>query len=347
MGEDKALLEIAGRKLLACIIEEMGGCFDEVLVVTRGERRYQGFPVRLVTDLIPGRGPLSGIHAALSCARHPYTVVVACDMPFVNGNAARFLLGEAEGYDAVIPLFRGRPEPLFAVYHKNCLQPVERCLEEGRLRVVDFLPDVRVKYVPETLFRNVALPEEVFFNVNYPEDLARARQMAAAKNAGARPPVLCIAGTSRAGKTTLIEGLIRELVARGYRVGTVKHCPHDITLDAAGKDSWRHAAAGAKVAAVDAPGQLAVFRAVECEMTLGDVIGYMTGVDLVLAEGYKHEAYPKLVVGGDAALLEELQEVLAVVAREAPAGIPVFAPDDYVGIADFIEERLLGRHKEA
>jgi len=347
MGKDKALLDIAGRKLLARVIEELDGCFAEVLIVTRGKRRYDGFPARLVADLIPGRGPLSGIHAALSYARYPYTMVVACDMPFVSRNLARLLLSEAEGYDAVIPLFRSRPEPLFAVYHKNCLEPVERCLQEGRLRAVDFHPYVRVKYVPETLFQSSALPEEVFFNVNYPEDLARARQMAAAKNGGGRPPVLCITGTSKTGKTTLVEGLIRELVARGYRVGTVKHCPHDITLDAPGKDSWRHAEAGATVAAVDAPGRLAVFRAVEYEMTLSDVVGHMSGVDLVLAEGYKRESYPKFVVGGDAALLDELHGVLAVVGYEAPAGLPVFAPDDYAGMADFIEETLLGRRKEA
>lgn len=347
MGEDKALLEIAGQRILDRIMAELGTCFDDVLVVARDKQRYRDLPARCVADLIPGRGPLSGIHAALSCARHPYTLVVACDMPFVSKALAAFLLQVAGGFDAVVPLFRARPEPLFAVYHKNCLASIERCLGDGRLRVVDFLPGVRVKYVPETCFRDIALPEEVFFNVNHPEDLTRARQMAEDKKAGGRPPVLCITGTSKTGKTTLMEGLIRELAARGYRIGTVKHCPHEVTLDAAGKDSWRHQEAGATVAAVDAPGKLAVFRAVEYEMTLDEVVGYMAGVDIVLAEGYKAEAYPKLVVGDDPVLLDRLQGVLAAVGREAPAGVPVFAPEDYAGIADFIEEHFFGRHKGA
>ena len=77
-----------------------------------------------------------------------------------------------------------------------------------------------------------------------------------------RIPVVSIVGKSDSGKTTVMEGLIRELSAMGYRVATVKHHIHEVDVDVPGKDSWRHAHAGSVTAMISSPTQFAVVRRV-------------------------------------------------------------------------------------
>ena len=90
-------------------------------------------------------------------------------------------------------------------------------------------------------------------------------------------PVVSIVGKSDAGKTTLIEKLIPELVRRGYRVATVKHDVHGFDVDREGKDSWRHKQAGAHTVVISSPEKLALIRDVDhdadlAELRLGDEV---------------------------------------------------------------------------
>jgi len=63
-------------------------------------------------------------------------------------------------------------------------------------------------------------------------------------------PIISIVGKSESGKTTLLEGLVRGLKQRGYRVAVVKHANEDFEIDTPNKDSWRFAQAGSEVSAV-------------------------------------------------------------------------------------------------
>lgn len=111
------------------------------------------------------------------------------------------------------------------------------------------------------------------------------------------PPILCVAGESGSGKTTLLERLIAALSAEGVKVGAIKHAGGRLDLRAAGKDSTRLAAAGARPAVAAGAGDLTVQHA-PAEPSLIDLAAsYCAGCDLVLAEGYKHSPHDKLVVG--------------------------------------------------
>jgi len=109
------------------------------------------------------------------------------------------------------------------------------------------------------------------------------------------PPVIAIVGHSDAGKTTLIEKLLPELDRRGYRAASVKHAHHGFQLDQPGKDSWRHQAAGSHTVILIGPGQMAMVKK-KAGATLDDAAAFAADCDLVIAEGFKRAAVPKVEV---------------------------------------------------
>ncbi len=164
-------------------------------------------------------------------------------------------------------------------------------------------------------------------------------------------PVLCFVGRSNSGKTTLIERLIPELVRAGYKVATVKHTGHGFDLDTEGKDSWRHKKAGASAVVVLSHGSLAMFADVPEQTKLEEVRDrYLdTDIDLVIAEGWKNEGYPKIVVVrdqvGEIAVSQE--GLLAVVSNKpVTVPVPVIDPDDIQAVARLIIGQFPRRRRD-
>lgn len=161
-------------------------------------------------------------------------------------------------------------------------------------------------------------------------------------------PILSIVGRSNSGKTTLLEKLIRELTARGRRIGTIKHHFHGpVELDVSGKDSWRHKRAGARVVALSAPETLFVVRDTPGELPL-EVIAHQAlfEVDLILTEGFKSGPMPKFEVNRAAQGLPLLcgpeDHLVAVVSdRDLSFPVPRFDLDEVGPLADFIERGFL------
>lgn len=120
-----------------------------------------------------------------------------------------------------------------------------------------------------------------------------AQVLAAGPTARPAPPVLSLRGASNSGKTRLVEQLTAELTRRGWRVGTVKHASHEPTLDIDGKDSHRHAAAGAERVLLLGPSRAALFVHRAAEPELEPWLGSFAGaVDIVLVEGFKQTPLP-------------------------------------------------------
>lgn len=159
------------------------------------------------------------------------------------------------------------------------------------------------------------------------------------------PPIVCFVGRSNSGKTTLIERLLLELTGGGYRVATIKHAGHGFDLDTEGKDSWRHKRAGASQVVVLSKGSLAMFTDVAEELPVEEIRDRFINkdIDLIIAEGWKSEGLPKVVV-----VREELQEVnvslegLIAVASIKPieTDAPRFDRDDVQGLAKLIISRF-------
>ena len=161
-------------------------------------------------------------------------------------------------------------------------------------------------------------------------------------------PILCFVGRSNSGKTTLIERLISELVKEGYRIATIKHAGHGFNMDTEGKDSWRHKQAGAQTVIVTSKGSLALFTDTEEEVSLEELRERYVPEerDLVIAEGWKSEGLPKIVVVRDhvGEVTVSLDGLLGIVSNQplpdAPSGVPLFNPDDIESLAALISRRF-------
>jgi molybdopterin-guanine dinucleotide biosynthesis protein B len=162
-------------------------------------------------------------------------------------------------------------------------------------------------------------------------------------------PIISIVGRSNAGKTTLIEKLIPELIRRGYRVATIKHDVHGFAVDHEGKDSWRHKKAGAHTAVISSPWKVAVIEDAEKDHTLAELRDrYIRDVDIILSEGYKGNPHPKIEVFRAALksnLLCSQGDNLFAIACDQPlkTGVPCFDINDARGLVDLVEAKFLTR----
>jgi molybdopterin-guanine dinucleotide biosynthesis protein B len=158
--------------------------------------------------------------------------------------------------------------------------------------------------------------------------------------------VFGFAGWSGSGKTTLIEQLVPRFIGAGLTVSMVKHAHHSFDVDQPGKDSYRHREAGCKEVVLSSEKRWVIQHELrgDPEPGLEQQIARMSPCDLLLVEGYKHAAVPKLEVyreaNGKPLLHPEDPHVIAI-AADVPLAtrLPQFALDEYDRIAAFILER--------
>lgn len=157
------------------------------------------------------------------------------------------------------------------------------------------------------------------------------------------PVISIVGGMANSGKTTLLEKIIREAKRRNWRVATLKHDVHGFEMDQPGKDTWRHAQAGADIVAISSPKKIAVLESVPEEQPLDEVLARLQGVDVIFTEGYKYANKPKIEIfrsGVHRELFSKPEELIAIVSDISfDMGIPCFGLDDAQGICDLIAEK--------
>ncbi len=161
--------------------------------------------------------------------------------------------------------------------------------------------------------------------------------------------IIGLAGWSGAGMTTLMTRVIPVLVQRGLKVATVKHAHHEFDIDRPGKDSWLHREAGASEVAIVSSRRWALMHELrgEPEPPLVEILAKLSPVDLVIVEGFKRHAHPKLEVYRAAAgkpLLYPDDDCVVAIATDAPlpqAPLPVLMLDDVESIANVLQAEAL------
>lgn len=179
MGTDKSFVPVLGKPMIEHVLDRVRGLGqDETIVITNRLEDYAHLGLPLFSDVLPDKGSLGGIYSAVAHSQHEYTLVVACDMPFLNPDLLRHmiaLIGEPGGpYDVIVPRVDEHPQGLHAIYSKGCLSPIRARLEADRLKVIGFYDQVRVRYLDPAEYQRFDPQGRSFLNINTPDELRAA-----------------------------------------------------------------------------------------------------------------------------------------------------------------------------
>lgn len=188
-GVCKPLLQVGAMPILdrqLAVLRELGlRCLVVAAPDSPCEALRAGRAVEIVRDVVPGAGPLGGLHAALAALRAEETGLLCLggDLPFVPVALLRELCARAgRGPAAVVPRGPRGPEPLCAVYHRELLVPVEHRLRAGQRALVALLAELdaggRVTWLEGAALRALDPADDLLVNVNTPEELSAAERRA-------------------------------------------------------------------------------------------------------------------------------------------------------------------------
>ncbi len=281
MGQDKALLKLNNERFIDRLAREFRPC-GEVFLSSAHPGDYVDVGLHVVADEHQEIGPIEGIRQALIYAHKDYVFVCAADMPFLKKEMADYLAEFiSSDFDAYVFCHEKRCHPLCAIYHKSVLPIIEAQIEKGKYRLVDILNAVRTKYVS---LEYSCFDTKCVRNINTRDEYRTIGE----------PVVFCVSGIKNSGKTYLIEKLINEFIKGGRSVGVIKHDGHDFCCDIEGTDSYRFYQAGADGVAVFSQYQSFVHK--RRELPVKELIEEMRDLDVVIIEGLKDSAYPKVEV---------------------------------------------------
>ncbi|OGO58822.1 MAG: hypothetical protein A2025_03810 [Chloroflexi bacterium RBG_19FT_COMBO_47_15] len=181
LGRVKALERINEQSLIERTIDCLSTVSQALLVVTSREQfrliaaaRLKG---RLIVDIYPGKGVLGGIYTGLTSADSFYSLVVGCDMPFLNRDLLCYLIEIAPSFDVVVPRIDNMLEPLHAVYSRDCLAPIKELIGKDRLGIAQLFKLVKTRYVDKDEIAKFDPRCLSFFNINTLDDIKKAKDL--------------------------------------------------------------------------------------------------------------------------------------------------------------------------
>lgn len=281
MGQNKVLLEYENVRFLDRICKELGG-FEELLVsaAEKGDYAYSGY--RVVCDENREIGPIEGIRRVLQSTSCDYVFICAGDMPFVKKELVQYMQEFiSSDYDCYCLVDEEHIHPLCAIYSKAVLPVVEELVAAGQYRLLKLLNRVRTKYIR---LEWSCFDKKVVRNINTRQEYQQL----------SLPVVFCVSGIKDSGKTGLIIRLINEFIKDGFSVGVIKHDGHEYKMDYEGTDTFRFQEAGAKKSVIYSDTRYSINGMEKVEVSW--LIQRMENTDIVILEGQKASAYPKIEV---------------------------------------------------
>lgn len=168
MGRDKALIELDGLTLLQRTVDFCSSFADEILISSNSsEHQIEG--IQRVEDEIKDCGPIGGIYSSLKNSANNWNLILSVDAPYIQKDFIHFLEINTGQFEAVVPVYDGKKEPLIALYHKKALPQIETKINEGNYKLHFLLEELNTNFVEvgEWLQKYPRL----FTNLNFPEDL--------------------------------------------------------------------------------------------------------------------------------------------------------------------------------
>jgi molybdopterin-guanine dinucleotide biosynthesis protein A len=177
-GTEKALLQVAGIRILDRLYDIYREMFEEIILVTNTPHKFLEWDLLIVSDLFPIRSALTGIHAGLFYMTNPFAFISACDTPFLKKEMIETVIQRIEPrIDIVMPETSAGLEPLCAAYSKRCLNSAQHHLEQEKLKIIKAFRKNRIKTISEKVICEIDPDLRSFFNINTAEDLKRAEEM--------------------------------------------------------------------------------------------------------------------------------------------------------------------------
>ena len=334
-GRDKGLLMLNGQPLWKHVYRTLAPQVGKLVIsANRHLDIYQRSGIPIVSDSLPDfPGPLAGMLSVMQSVESEWFMFCPCDTPMIPQDIAE-QLWQARGSAPAIWVNDGeRDHPTIALVSRALVPALETYLNSGERRVMVFLRQ----------HGGIALTlpgkRDCFANVNTPADLQKWQHKPVV-------PLLAIAAWSGTGKTTLLKKLIPMLRDAGIRPGLIKHTHHDMDVDKPGKDSYELRKAGAEQTLVASGNRWALMTETpdNAEPDLLWLASRMDAstLDIILVEGFKHEAVPKILLyrAGCEHDVSELQVDEHVIALASDAVIrderPVLDINQPEQIAQFI-----------
>ena len=177
MGSDKAFLRLGDETLLSQALKLAGNVAEAVWIVGDA-KKFAAFG-RVVEDVYRDRGPLGGIHAALSGSTTELNLMLAVDLPFVTQKLLQYVLSRAleSGAMVTVPRTGSGVQPLCAVYRRGFAEVAEQSLLEGKNKIDSLFARVETCVIEESELVRAGFSEQMFRNLNTPEELEKAKEL--------------------------------------------------------------------------------------------------------------------------------------------------------------------------
>lgn len=172
MTYDKQEIELREGRLIEKLVYGLDAIFDRVLVVTNRPQLYGDLPCNAITDIHPGHGPISGLHAALTYSPTELVYLLACDMPNLNPAFIQYMVDCYEDvYDGVMTREGEHIEPMNALYHRRLLPLVEKQIEAASYRIFHLAEKANFLYISQRVAREFSREGDMYYNINTIADL--------------------------------------------------------------------------------------------------------------------------------------------------------------------------------
>lgn len=182
LGRDKAWEDVGGQRIIDRVIGALQSSCHEVLIIgDRPERQNElSLPkcIQYRSDELKGRGSIGGLYTGLKASDTLWSLVVACDMPFISRELIRFMLSiiSKNRCDAIVPVINGRYQPTHALYNSTCIPFIEKNISSGNFRMDSYFDEIYLEEISEDVINSIKGAELSFFNVNTEDDLFTARE---------------------------------------------------------------------------------------------------------------------------------------------------------------------------
>lgn len=171
MGTDKSFVAVDGKPMVERVLGQVQTLDLPIFIITNQPDHYRYLQLPIFTDVITHKGSLGGLYSALYYSKTPYTLCVACDMPFLVPELLRHIIQIRHEYDAVVPEVNRYLQPLHAVYSAACMKPLYEQLQNNNLAIYDLFHRLNTRIVSQSALMQFDPDLRSFINVNTPDDL--------------------------------------------------------------------------------------------------------------------------------------------------------------------------------